>query len=464
MPSVNTRLILVLCSSLTIAGCATTSVEDSRNQAREAVKTELPAIPDDWQSEAGNVEVISDWIASFNDTELVDLVAEAEANNKNLAVSAAGVVTARLLAQQAGAALLPNVGLSTSAIQSGAADSLRSDSTSLSANLQISWEADLWGRLSSGANAAQLSAEAAEADYRFAQQSVAASTAKAYFAAIEATLQSATAEEDVSALTETLRLVNLRHDDGMASAAEQSIARSDLAAARERLIAIEGSSRDATRALEVLIGRYPGSVLETRTTLPALPSTPPAGLPSTLLQRRPDIVAAERRIAASFSKVDQTVAARLPAISLNQSIGGASSSLSDLLNPANIAWQLGANLIAPIFDGGTRKANVEIANVEQQQALDAYVGAALVAFNEVETALDQGDLLAKRAQALKEVVTEAETALRLNNLRYKEGELSLLDLLSTQRRVNSARTNLISIQRLQLEQRVNLHLALGGDW
>jgi outer membrane protein TolC len=175
-------------------------------------------------------------------------------------------------------------------------------------------------------------------------------------------------------------------------------------------------------------------------------------------------VAAERRIAAAFSKVDQAVAARLPAISLNQSIGGASSSLSDLLNPANIAWQVGANLIAPIFDGGVREANVEITNAEQQRALDAYVGAALVAFNEVETALDQSHLLAEREQALKNVLTEAQTALRLNNLRYKEGELSLLDLLSIQRRVNGAKANLVSIQRLQLEQRVNLHLALGGDW
>jgi NodT family efflux transporter outer membrane factor (OMF) lipoprotein len=424
----------------------------------------MPAIADNWGGVTTGDDVLNNWIERFNDSELVSLVTEAQANNKNLAVSAADVISARLLAQQAGAALLPSVGLSTSASQSGAADSSSPDTTSLSANLQISWEADLWGRLSSGASAALLSAEAAEADFRFAQQSVAASVAKAYFAVIEAKLQFTTAKEEVDALEETLRLVNLLHADGMASAAEQSIARSDLAASRERLITVEGSSRDATRALEVLIGRYPGSVLETRISLPVLPQTPPSGLPSSLLQRRPDIVAAERRIAAAFSKVDQAVAARLPAISLNQSIGGASSSLSDLLNPANIAWQVGANLIAPIFDGGVREANVEITNAEQQRALDAYVGAALVAFNEVETALDQSHLLAEREQALKNVLTEAQTALRLNNLRYKEGELSLLDLLSIQRRVNGAKANLVSIQRLQLEQRVNLHLALGGDW
>jgi NodT family efflux transporter outer membrane factor (OMF) lipoprotein len=464
MPNTNWRQIVTLSCLFAVAACSNTSVDNSRNKASNAVRDALPELTNNWDAKAASEELLEGWISSFNDTALTQLIAEAVANNRNLAASAASVTTARLLAEQAGAGLLPNVGFSSGTSRSGVADNSREDTTGLNANVQISWEADVWGRVSAGSDAAQLSAEAAQSDYRFAQLSLAAGTAKAYFASIEATLQKETASEDVKALEETLRLVNLRHADGMASAAEQSLARSDLAAARERLIAVDGSTRDAIRALEVLLGRYPGAELTTRKTLPELPATPSTGLPSSLLQRRPDMIAAENRVAAAFSKVDQAVAARLPSINLSQSVGGASSSLSDLLKPSNIAWQLGASLVAPIFDGGVRKANVKIAGAEQQQAVAAYAQAALTAFNEVETALDQGHLLKLREKELKEVVAEAKNALRINNLRYEEGELSLLDLLSTQRRVNSAKANLVSVQRLQLTQRVDLHLALGGNW
>ena len=237
-----------------------------------------------------------------------------------------------------------------------------------------------------------------------------------------------------------------------------------MAAAKEQLILLEGSRRDALRALEVLLGRYPDAALEVPGSLPGLPAQPPAGIPSEMLERRPDIISAERKVASAFNATEQARAAQLPRFSLTSSVAGASSSLSDVLNPANVGWQLGANLLAPIFDGGRRKADVAIANVEQKQAISNYAKAALVAFSEVESNLDQGRVLANREIALSEVMLQSSKAYRIARLRYKEGEIDLLDTLTIQQQAISAESNLLSIKRAQLEQRINLYLALGGSW
>ncbi len=230
------------------------------------------------------------------------------------------------------------------------------------------------------------------------------------------------------------------------------------------MTALGGSFRNALRALEVLIGRYPGAALNVRESLPVAPPPPPAGVPSELLERRPDIVAAERRVAAAFNATAQAKAARLPGVGLTAQSGGASSSLSDLLDPANVAWRLGANMLAPIFDGGRRRETVKIATAEQEQALAAYGQAALNAFSELETSPDQGVVVAQRAVELQEAAREAENAFRIASLRYKEGEEDLLSVLTIQQRVIRANSALSSVERLLLEQRVNLNLALGGSW
>jgi len=183
-----------------------------------------------------------------------------------------------------------------------------------------------------------------------------------------------------------------------------------------------------------------------------------------LLERRPDIVAAERRVAAAFNATNQARAAQLPSIGLTSNVGGASSSLSDLLDPANIAWSAGASLLAPIFDGGARREAVEIASADQEQALAAYGQAAITAFSELETNLDQGVVLQQRIVDLKEAAAEAEKAFRIARLRYDEGEEELLSVLTIQQRVIGAKSSLSGVERLLLEQRVNLNLAIGGGW
>jgi len=448
-----------------LVGCGTAQRQEQvESDVDIAVQEKAPAVPTTWSSGAESGDVQVDWIESFNDPALTALVIEAQTNNLDLAIAAANVDRSWALARQAGAALKPQGSLAAEGTRRGGADSGSPTSTNLSLGIQVSWEADVWGRLSSGQASAVASAQAVEADFRSAEQSLAAATAKGYFSAIEANVQAGIARQTVEILEETFRIVNVKYKNGLSSAKDVSLARSDLASARERLTTLDGSQRDAVRSLEALLGRYPGAELEVRELLPAAPPAPPAGLPSELLERRPDIVAAERRVAAAFNATNQARAARLPAISLTGSVGGASNALSDLLDPANVAWSAGANLLAPIFDGGRLREAVEIATAEQEQALAAYGQAAISAFGELETNLDQGVVIQQRIVDLKEAALEAENAFRIARLRYEEGEEELLDLLIIQQRVVGAQSALSSVQRLLLEQRVNLNLALGGSW
>ena len=449
-----------------LAGCG--SIAPSQKQVdrnvTEAVQQQAPATPTQWQSAADSGTVQAGWIESFNDSALTALVIEAQENNRDLAAAAANVDRAWALARQAGAALKPSVGLTGDAARTGVADSSRPTTANLSLGVQVAWEADVWGRLRSGQLAAVAGAQAVEADFRSAQQSLAAATAKAYFSAIEASIQTDIARESVRILEETHRIVKVKYDNREASAQDLSLARSDLATARESLTTIEGSFRDAVRALEVLIGRYPGASLGVRDTLPVAPPPPPAGLPSELLERRPDIVAAERRVAAAFNATNQARAARLPSIGLTGGVGGASNSLSNLLDPGNVAWRVGTSLLAPLYEGGRLREGVVVATAEQEQALAAYGQAALDAFSELETNLDQGVVVQQRIVDLKVAAAEAENAFRIARLLYLEGEEDLLSTLIIQNREIAAKSSLSIAKRLLLEQRVNLNLALGGSW
>ncbi|MCW8998969.1 MAG: efflux transporter outer membrane subunit, partial [Kangiellaceae bacterium] len=413
--------------------------------------------------------VISDaknvgWMYSFKDDRLVALIFKATANNQELKAAALNVERAVALAKQAGAQLKPQVNLSYSAARSGIAANSTSNSSNQSLALQASWEIDLWGRISAGQQAAVASARAAEADFRFAQHSLAAATAKTYFMAIEAKIQSQILKDILESLKETNRIVEVQYKNGLATAQDVALAKSDLATTQEQLVQIESSEKEALRALEVLMGVYPEGKLEIRSNLPVLPGLPPPGVPSQVLERRPDLIASERRVAAAFNVEDQAKAATLPQLSLTASISGASNALSNITDTENVAWQLANNLLAPLFDGGMREAQLEVSTVERKQAIAAYVQSALNAFNEVETNLELATSLNKRNQLLTEAYNQAEKAHKIAELRYKEGEIALVDLLAIQQRVLSSRSGLESVRRLGLEQRVNLYLALGGDW
>jgi NodT family efflux transporter outer membrane factor (OMF) lipoprotein len=454
------RLIALSIMVLSASACVTTTPESERKLSVEKAVDR----PISWATQyAGTAEIQTRWLESFNDPVMLKLIEEGKGNNIDLRIASGNMDKAWLLARQSGAALKPTADLSLGRAQSGSADG-GSSNPSVTVGLQVSWEVDVWGRIGAGVDAAKARAQAAEADYIFAQQSLSANIAKTYFKVIEAKLQADITRKNLAILEKTMRIAQVKYDNGLSSAQDVALNRANLASAQEQLTTVEGSWRDAIRALEVLLGRYPNAELDIGKKLPDLPSPPPAGIPSEILERRPDIIAAERQIASAYDATDQAKAARLPRFSLTSNVSGASSSLSDVLSPTNVAWQLASNLVAPLFDGGRRKIDVEIATVEQKQAISSYAQQALTAFSEVENNLDQGKVLADREIALIEVLSQSNKAYRIAELRYKEGESGLLDTLQIQQQAIAAESNLLAIRRSQLEQRINLYLTLGGSW
>ncbi len=456
---------LVVTASIMVTACASTLTDSEVSQQVKLQTTaETPTVPQNRIAPADLQLEQVDWLSSFNDSILLELVQEARNNNKNLQAAAASVERSLALVKQAGATLKPTVNLSANRSASGDNQSSTANRNAQAINLQLNWEVDMWGRLRAGQQASVASAEAAAADFRYSQHSLSAAVVKAYLTAIDASLQAGIAKENLDALTETLRIVKVKYDNGQSSAQDLALTRSDLANAKDSIISIEASKREALRALEVLLGRYPSAELQTSQQLPEVPALPINGIPSDLLERRPDIIAAERRVASAFNATEQARVAKLPSLSLSGSLGGSSNSLNSVLDPANVAWQLAGNLLAPLFDGGARQAQVEAASADQKQAIAAYAESALTAFQEVESALDQGGVLARRQTELQKAQQESDKAYRIARLNYREGEIELLDVLTIQQRYNGARSNYLSVQRLVLEQRVNLHLALGGSW
>jgi NodT family efflux transporter outer membrane factor (OMF) lipoprotein len=450
-----------MCIVTLASGCATSSLNRVED-AKAATAANLPDLPSQWasiQQRIGDVKV--SWLEKLNDPALTLLVLEAQKNNRNLQVMSASVDGARALANQAASSLSPQL---TSVGNTSAGGVEGSGSNNFNLGLQASWEADLWGRIRSGNLAAQENVVAAEAEYKFAQYSLAANVAKTYFVAIEANKQLEIAQKSVDTVVETNRIVQVQFDNGLANQQNISLAKADLASAQDGLVSSKAGQRDATRSLELLLGRYPSAELGVDQSLPILPNSLSAGIPSQLLERRPDLVSAERKVAAAFNRLDAAKAAKLPNLSLSGSLGGASSSLSNILNPANLAWQAIGSLVTPIIDGGRLDAQVEAATADQKAAVASYAQVALNAFADVERSLDQGSVLRKRVAALTTVLLESEKALKIANLQFNEGEISLLDVLILQQRVFSARSNLLSINRASLTQFVNLNLALGGSW
>jgi len=247
---------------------------------------------------------------------------------------------------------------------------------------------------------------------------------------------------------------------------EQAVAqaRANVGSYRDRLRQVELAREQALRALELLLGRYPAGEIAVAARLSPLPPPVPAGLPSQLLDRRPDVIAAERRVATAFARVGEARAAQLPRISLTAGISSVSSDLLVLQNHDNPAWSVGANLLAPLYQGGALRAQVEIRTAEQKQAVADYARAGQRAFGEVENALSAEAALRDRDALLDATVRDNARALELAQVQYKVGSADLRAVEQSQLALYSARMAHLGVQAEQLAQRINLHLALGGGF
>ncbi len=315
-----------------------------------------------------------------------------------------------------------------------------------------------------GRAAAAADAASTQADFEYARQSIAALVAKSWFLATEAGLQAEVARGTIRDGEELVRLAETRSKIGVGNDEDVFVARASVGTYRDNLRQIELAREQAIRALEILLGRYPAAAARVTAQLPGQPDAVPAGLPSELLERRPDVVAAERRIAAAFNRVHEAKAARLPAIALTTGVSSISSELFVLQDRDNPIWNFGANLVAPIFKGGALKTQVEIRTAEQKQAIAAYASVGLRAFSEVETALSAEIAAREREQILAQTMADSQRALEIVQTQFKVGSTDLRFVTQRQLALNATQSALVRMQAEQRVQRVNLHLALGGSF
>lgn len=445
-----------------IFGCSLKRPPRQEELRRKALPN--AALPGHWTAGAGagaEGAVPADWIATFGDDLLNRLVEEALAYNADLRAGAARVEQAAAYVRAAGGALYPAV----SAIGKGSSGT-GADGTGINFIMALaSWEIDVWGRVRAGRAAAEEQFASEEADYASARQSLAALVARSWFLAVEGLLQERTAREMLESSERLLELTKTKREVGAAGDQDVALARAETGSLRDSLLKIEQANAQARRALEVLVGRYPSGEIEVAEMLARITAPVPAGLPSELLERRPDIFAAERRVSSAFFQVQQAKAAMLPQFSLTASLGVISSDVfskrSDFSNPTA---GIGGSLLAPIFRGGELRAQVEIRNAEQKAAVMQYAGTVLRAFEEVENALNAERTLRRREEVLAQVVEDYERVVEIAETQYDVGRTDLLSVLQQRLRLFSARSTILSVQGERLVQRVNLYLALGGGW
>jgi outer membrane protein, multidrug efflux system len=444
---------------LAAAACALKAPPDTTAIQEEA----LPAVkvPGQWSAAGAGAGAVADtWLVTFRDDQLTAAVKEAIAHNADLRVGAARVEQALLYARLAGAKLYPSVDL-----LARGGGKMSGDNTGLQgAALTMTWEIDLWGRVRYGRAAASADAASAQADFEYARQSIAAVVAKSWFMAIEAGLQADVARGTIRDGEALVRLAEDRARVGVGNDEDIFVGRASVGNYRDTLRQIDLSREQAIRALEILLGRYPAAAASVSPRLPGQPDAVPSGLPSELLERRPDVVAAERRVAAAFNRVHEAKAARLPAIALTSGVSTISSDLFVLKERDNPIWNLGANLVAPIYKGGALRTQVQIRTAEQQQAIAAYAAVGLRAFGEVEGALSAEIAAHEREQILAQALSDSQRALGIVQSQYKVGSTDLRFVTQRQLALNATQSALIRVQTEQRVQRVNLHLALGGSF
>jgi outer membrane protein, multidrug efflux system len=457
--SLATRLVVAVVAAALTTSC----ILKKPPEAAELKATAMPSVtvPPQWTAAgAGTGAVSSNWLAGFKDEQLTALVVEAIAHNPNLQIGAARMEQAQLYAKLAGAKLYPSVDL-----LARGGGKLSGDGSGLQgAVLTANWEIDLWGRVRYGRAAAGADAASTAADYEYARQSLAAQVAKAYFLATEASLQAEVARRTIQDSDLLVQLAETRSKIGVGNDEDVFVARASVGGYRDALRGIELALEQARRALELLAGRYPAATTTVNAQLPGQTDAIPAGLPSELLERRPDVIAAERRVAAAFNRIHEAKAARLPSISLTTGLSTISSSLFVLKDRDNPTWNFGGNLLMPIFRGGALKTQVEIRTAEQKQAVAAYADVGLRAFGEVEAALSAEIAAREREKILAGTVSDNERALDIVRTQFKVGSTDLRFVNQRQLALSSVQSALVRMQAEQRVQRVNLHLALGGSF
>ncbi|AQZ96420.1 hypothetical protein BVH74_17405 [Halopseudomonas phragmitis] len=449
----------LITAALALSGCA---INAPLPDAQIAAPTQWsqPADQSSWPTSAT-------W-DSYGSAELQALLQRARTNNLDLASAASRLVQADAQLRQTGASLLPQAsgGLGTTRSDSSRTDANGDSSrTSYSANLNVSYEVDFWGRNRNLVESARASLDASRFDYSTLMLSIEASVANTWFQQLETERRLLLARENLAAAERVLELVEARYRYGAADSLELSQQRTLVTQQRASLPSLEQQQLALRNAMALLLGEAPDAELPVPGDLQSLqfPAIE-AGLPAELLQRRPDIRASESRLVAANADLGAARAALYPSIQLTGQYGAQSLALSTLVNNPVTSWSLAAGLTQPIFQGGRLRAQVTQAEARQEELLIDYQRSILSAFGEVDTALGALRQAQVRHDYLAQATEEAELAFRLAETRYRAGAITLQTLLDTQRTLFQSQDSLAQQRSAWLQASVDLFRVLGGGW
>lgn len=423
----------------------------------------LPAHPGDSASRG-------DWWTLFGDSTLDQLEARVNVGNQTIKKSLADLEQAKAMVGSARASYFPTItaGMQVDPYhtsQNVVGHSLAGKTVSdYAAGMTVSWEPDLFDRVGHQVDAAQARYQASEADLASVRLSMQAELAIAYVDLRELDAESALLKQTTSDYTRAKALVQTRFDGGIASASDLAQAETQLEVAKAQLIDLGESRAQHEHAIATLVGVPPAELtLAPVNEALSVPAVPP-GLPSTLLERRPDVAAAERRVAAANADVGEATSAFFPDLVLSATGGFESTSLSQWASLPSRFWAIGPALVGTLFDGGRRKQELSAARARHEAASADYRQTALNAFQEVEDNLASLDVLADESTTQQRAVDSSGHAAQLAMTRYQAGATDYLEVVSTQS-VNLTQTrNLVELNRRRLEADVRLIKALGGSW
>ena len=487
----NSRVFLGAAACLMLAGCAIRQAPVGEEIMPESSRAQIPG---HWAGPHRSGTVVPNWILTFHDPELTALVADAVERNPDLKAAAARVEASRAAVRIAASSLYPRIAMKGLGSRQG--QELRGDidrginppdfgssgvenagGSSIDTSVDESsrrwvyglaagaaWEADVWGRIRSKKAAAKAESLALEADYEFARQSLAAAVARAYFTTIEAAQQEANAQATLDLYEQYSKLTDIQKQHGFASDFDVAQIKSRTASAEDALYTAQQVRAQTIRAIEVVTSHYPAGRFDVRRSFPGQPRAVPAGMPAQILERRPDLIASERRFAAAFHRVHEARTARLPRFVLSAGSGLGTAELDGVGTLNALVWTFAAGVTQPIFFGGELQAAVDLRTAEQKAAAASYVGHALRAFGEVEDALGNDYYLRQREGALGDAVSNSGQAVDLGGKQFEQGQIDMFTILRLTGENLAAKIQLTQIRASRLRERVNLYLALGGDF
>jgi NodT family efflux transporter outer membrane factor (OMF) lipoprotein len=425
---------------------------------------------DGWKTaEPKDDRIRGNWWEMFHEPELNALESQVTVSNQSVAVALANFLAARAVVKQIRSQYFPVVSASPSVTrsrqqsQSTGSSSAPATSTEYSLPIDASWELDFWGRIRNSVKASSLEAQATLADLESVRITVQAEVAADYFQLRLLDAQKQLLDASVLAYQESLKLTKTQADAGLASGQDVAQAETQLSTTEAQATDLGILRAQLEHAIAALLGK-PASSFSLATNSPAEPVAIPFGVPSQLLERRPDVAAAERRVAEANAQIGVARAAYFPTVTLMGSAGFQSSSLGDLMSAQGFVWSVGSTLAQTLFDVGKRKAVTEQARAIYQGTVASYRQTVLTAFQEVEDNLSALRILSEELRQQNIAVESSQSYLTLANDRYKSGIEIYLDVITAQTTLLSNRRVALNLRMQQMTASVQLIKALGGGW